>query len=182
LRALRLAPLREAMIEEAATNPEPLRLHAADLMESYRSQRSIFHLPPTADLEVILERLIETDPAYQRLYRLHLAELAWDRGDDARCLELGESAFDPDIARAGPIDFSRDPQAPLAVLYRMIESFWRTGRVPQAWQLAEQARAGGHLARAHDLFPLLEVTYRKVQTFVATQEVPGSPALGSEGR
>jgi spermidine synthase len=190
LRALQLAPMREAMFEAAPTNPEPLRLHASDLMESYRSRRSIFHLPPTADLEAILERLIETDPQHQRVYRMHLAEMAWDRGDDGLCLQLGERAFDPDVTKAGPVDFSRDRQAPLAVLYRMIESLWRAGQIEQAWHLAEQARIGGHLAGADTVFPLLHVTYRKVQaSFMAqleeTRQNPppssGTPLPSSNG-
>lgn len=173
LRALRLAPLQEAMAKDAASNPVPLRLYVADLMDSYRAQRSVFNLPSSAELERLLPRLVETDAAHQRVHKLHLAELAWDRGDDARCLELGQSALNPDVEKGGAIDFSPDRQAPYAVLYRMIETFWRGGRVADAWALCQQANSGGYLAGAPSYFPLLEVVYRRVETAVG----PRAPNL-----
>ena len=172
LRAMRLKPLQDAILSEASSNPEPLRSYSLELMEAYRAQRSIFNLPPTADLEAALQRLIETDPASRRISRLRLAEIAWDKGEDARCLELGTAGFDPS-AEAGPIDFSRDLEAPPAVLYRMAESFWRSGWVAEAWAVCQQASAGGYLANARNIFPLLEVTYRRVEAS-AVQAAPGS--------
>ena len=167
LRTLTLAPLREAMSNAAATNPMPLRTYALDLMNTYRAQRSVFYRPPTTDLEQILPRLIETDPDGRRVYRLHLAELAWDRGDDPRCLELGQMALDPDLARGGPIDFSSDLTAPCSVLYRMIETLFRNGKLAEAWALCQQANGGGYVASADEFYPLLEVTYRRVEAAVA---------------
>ena len=166
LRVLRLSPLRDAMVQDAATNPAPLRFYAADLMEAYRSQRSIFYLPPATNLTSVLERLIETDPGQQRVYKLNLAELAWDRGDDARCLELAQAALDPDVTKGGPIDFSRDPVAPRAVLYRAVETLFRSGKPDQAWVVCQEARSGGFLVNADTLFPLLNVTYRRVEAAV----------------
>jgi hypothetical protein len=161
------------MMNQAATNSEPLRLYAADLLETYRAQRSIFYLPPITELETVLQRLVDTDPSHRRVYRCYLAELAWDRGDDAQCLTLGQSALDPDLAQGGPIDFTLDPAAPRAVLYRMAESYWRTGRAREAWNLCEQAGANGFLSDSDHLFPLLAMTYRKLQAAVtAAQDAP----------
>lgn len=171
IRALRLAPLLPSLIEEAKSNPEPLRTYAADLMDTYRGQRSVFYVPPTSDLESALEQLIDTDPHHQRVYKLHLAEIAWDRGDDRRCSELGQNALAPD-EQGGPVDFSRDPSAPHAVLFRMIESLWRSGRGPEAWALCQQAKAGGYLDTASNLFPRLEVTYRRIEAAVQPEDAP----------
>ena len=38
---------------------------------------------------------------------LHQAELAWDRGEDAVCFQLAESALDPDVARRSGHFFHR---------------------------------------------------------------------------
>jgi hypothetical protein len=177
LRALRMAPLQEAMLADASTNSLPLRRYSADLMETYRGQRSIFYLPPTTNLESVIERLLQTDTGWQRIYKLHLAEIAWDRGDDARCLELGRSALDPDINRNGPIDFSPDPSAPRAVIYRMAESLWRAGKLAEAWVICREARAGGYLVNAETLFPLLDLTYRRIEAAVTqSQTTPASAA------
>jgi hypothetical protein len=162
-RIAKFAKMREAIFEDANSNPQPLRLYGYDLMETYRAQRSVFYLPSTVELEQVLKRLLEADPQLQRIYKLYQAELAWDRGDDTQCLELGTVAFDPDPAKGGPVDFSRDPRAPRAVLYRMIETLWRTGHVREAGLLCKQAETGGYLADGGALFPLLEVTYRRVQ-------------------
>jgi spermidine synthase len=167
LRALRLAPLREALIQEAQTNAEPLRLYAADLMESYRAKRSIFYLPPTTNLEAILQRLLKVDPSHDRIYRLNLAEIAWDHGDDARCLELGQSALEPNPQSQERISFATDPIAPSAVLYRMIESLSRSGQWKEAWSICQKAKAAGYLDRAIVSFPLLDAAYRKVELSVA---------------
>lgn len=162
VRALQLAPHQTAMVQEAEKDPDSLRFYALDLMETYRVRRSIFYLPPAADLEQVLQRLIAVDPSRQRLYRLHLAELAWDRGDDERCFELAERALDTDPAQ-GPVDFSADPQAPRAVLYRMAESLWRAGRVRDAGILCRQVRASGYLDDSPRVFPILQVTCRRIE-------------------
>jgi hypothetical protein len=163
LRVLRMAPFSAAMLAEAGSNPKPLRAYASDLMESYRAQRSVFYLPPTAELERVLQRLADTDRPRRRLYLLYLAELAWDRGEDERCFELGQRAFDPDTAREGPVDFSTDAAAPCAVLYRMIETLYNQRRLDEAWALCQQANAGGYVSRSLVLFPMLSMSYRKVE-------------------
>ena len=67
-------------------------------MQTYRAHRSAFFLPPSDELRATLDRLIETDKSNQRVHKLRLAEIAWDRGDDAACLRLGQSAFNPNVA------------------------------------------------------------------------------------
>jgi hypothetical protein len=171
-RALRLAPLLPAMMREAAANSESLRLYAADLMATYRAQRSIFYLPPTTNLEAALERLLEVDPAHQRVAKLHLAEVAWDRGDDQRCLQLGQSALDPDSVRSGPIDFTVDPEAPRAVLYRMTESFFRAGDLAKAWAICQKAKASGYLENAESMYPLLQAAYRRIEAYTSQATRP----------
>ncbi len=176
LRVLRLHPFLDGFMTNAAVNPDPLLHYALDLMETYRAQRSVFHVPPTHELEPALHRLLECDPPRKRLYRLYLAELAWDKGRDAECLELGRAALDPDVAKAGPIDFTLDSQAASAVLYRMTESLWRAGRVAEAWALCQQAAATGFLQQSQATFPLLGVTYRRIEAAVA-QSAPTGTAL-----
>lgn len=166
LHAARLGQFHESILRDAASNPEPLRAYVSELMEAYRAQRSAFYVPPAGDLERALNRLIETDPSQARISRLRLAEIAWDKGDEARCLELGEAAFDPDMSK-GPVDFSKDAEAPSAVLYRMAESLWRRGQIKDAWTVCQQAQAGGYLERSRSVFPLLEVTYRRVESAVS---------------
>jgi predicted membrane-bound spermidine synthase len=164
----RLGRVRDRLLELAPTDPELLRVYQKFLMHTYRSQRSAFWLPPADELRAVLERLIETDKTSARLYRLQLAELAWDRGDDAACLALGQAAFDPDTRAYGPIDFEADPVTPRWVLARMIESLWRAGKPTEAWELCQQAKQNryvGEQSTRRD--PILEATYRKVEAFQA---------------
>jgi spermidine synthase len=144
-RVLSLAPFADRLIELAEQDPALLRAYAKYLMEAYRSQRSVYFIPPTAAIETVLHKLLATDPPNKRCFHLYLAELAWDRGDDGGCLRFGQDAFDPDTARSGPIQFSLDPDAPEIVLARMIETFLRKRSFEQAWELAEQARHGGYI-------------------------------------
>ncbi|MHC1766935.1 MAG: fused MFS/spermidine synthase [Verrucomicrobiia bacterium] len=170
--AARLAQYEDTLFRDAPSNPEPLRMYASDLMEAYRAQRSAFYVPPATNVQRALNRLIETDPSQVRISRLRLAEIAWDHGDDARCIELGEAAFDPDVSKAGPVDFSKDAEAPYAVLYRMAESFWRRGQVKEAWAVCQQAKVGGYVERSRSVFPVLEVTYRRVESAVSQGALP----------
>ncbi|MBI4660320.1 MAG: fused MFS/spermidine synthase [Verrucomicrobia bacterium] len=161
LEALRVAPMRDHLLKHAESDPEPLRMYASYLLQTYRAHRSVFHLPPSDDLQVLLQRLIETDPKNQRVYKLHLAELAWDRNDEAACFSLGQSAFDPDITKGGRISFSADPKAPRIVLSRMAESLWRAGKFAEAWTLCQEAKNNRYLGS----YPLLDMTCRKVEAY-----------------
>jgi hypothetical protein len=117
-------------------------------------------------LEAVLQRLIEADPDNRRVYRLHLAELAWDRGDDDACFRLGQLATTPDVTIGGPVKFDLDPAAPARVVTRMMESLWRNGKIPEAWHLCEEARRQGLSGgKKGNPDPMLEMTCRKVEAF-----------------
>lgn len=161
LEALRLAPMEDYLMRHAEEDPEPLRLYASYVMQMYRAHRSTFYLPPSDRLERLLERLIETNPANQRVYRLHLSELAWDRGDDRRFLEYAQAAFDPDIDKGGRINFSNDPRAPRVALARMIDGFWRAGRLSEAWNLCQEAKKNNYTGRD----TILDMVIRKVESY-----------------
>ena len=180
LEAARLAVKRDVIFQDAAKDPELLRLYAHFLMQTYWAQRSAFYLPPATELESALQRLIETDPLNQRIYKLRLAGLAWDRKDDEACLRLARSGFDPDLKSGGPINFDLDPRAPPRVLAQMIDIFLRRGDAGKAWNLCQQARTRGYIgaARANN-DPVLEMTYRKVEALIqqaAAQASPGRAA------
>jgi len=176
LEAFRLAAHKEEILGQAGRDPDLLRYYAQCLMSAYRAQRSAFFLPATADLETILLRLIDADPASQRVAWLWLAELAWDRGDDAVCLRYGTGALDPDVAKSGPVQFDLDPGGPARVLRRMIESHWRSGNHPAAWKLCQQAQKYGYTgssAKQDDAW--LDMTYRKVESKMASGRISAHP-------
>lgn len=168
LEVLRLQRSRDLMFQRAeARDPELLRVYVKYLMQTYRERRSVFFVPESKEIEAVLQKLLQTDPDNQRVYRLYLAELAWDRGDDNTCLNLGMSAFDPDTARYGPISFRLAPLAPHFVIVRMVESLWRAGRIAEAWALCQQAAERGYVGeKANEREPVLEMTYRKIQALV----------------
>ena len=180
LEAARMAVKRDEIFQDSAKDPEMLRLYARFLIQSYWAQQSAFYLPPTRELESALQRLIETDPGNQRIYKLRLAGLAWDRQDDDACLRLAQSGFDPDVKSGGPIDFSLDPRAAPRTLARMIDIFLRRGDAGKAWKLCQQARNKGYIGTtlaSND--PILEMTYRKVEALIrqaAAQANPGRAA------
>ena len=180
LEAARLAVKRDVIFQDAAKDPELLRLYARFLSQTYLAQRSAFYLPPATELESALQRLIETDPPNQRIYKLRLAGLAWDRKDDEACLQLAQSGFDPDLKSGGPINFDLDPRAPTRILARMIDIFLRRGNAGEAWKLCQQARTWGYIGTARaNSDPLLEMTYRKVEALnqqAAAQANPGRAA------
>ena len=166
LEANRMQAKRKELLEQAATHPEPLRVYARLLMQTYRWQRSVFYHPPADGLRAVLERLAATDPTQARVHRLHLAELAWDRGDDEACLDLGQRAMAPGATADGPVQFDLDPTAPGRVLALMIETLWRTNRLAEAWRLCQAAEQRGYLemdSAAAD--SLLEMTCRQVRAF-----------------
>ncbi|MCI0537088.1 MAG: fused MFS/spermidine synthase, partial [Verrucomicrobiales bacterium] len=149
---------REHLFTLAEKDPEPLRLYAGYLMPVYRAQRSVFFTPATDELEEVLRRLIESDPSNQRVYKLYLAELAWDRGNDGLCLALGLEALTPKAGATNAADFKIDRAAPIPVLTRMIESFWRARRFNDARELCRQAITGGYAEKD----PVIAALCRKV--------------------
>jgi len=162
LESLRLAPLRETLLERAATDPQFLRQYAVALMAAYREQRSVVFIPDTAELQAVLERLIATDAANRRTYRLFLAELAFDRNDDTNCILSVKAALDPDTNQGGPLDFELDRKAPRQALARLIEIYSRLGRTAEAWELClEVVRKGYITFMGNSPDPLLSMAFRK---------------------
>jgi hypothetical protein len=131
-------------------------------------------------LESVLQRLIETDPLNQRVYKLRLAGLAWDHQDDDTCLRLALSGFDADVKSGGPINFNLDPRAPPRILALMIDIYLRRGDAGKAWNLCQQAKNRGFIgAPGAGNDPILEMTYRKVEALIqqaTAQANPGSAA------
>jgi hypothetical protein len=151
----------------AAKEPELLRYYAHFLTRTYAQYRSVFYRHPAEELEAALKQLVEFDRANQRVYRLHLAELAWDRQDDRTCFELAQKALSSDTNTFGAIQFDLDRTAPQRVLTKMIESLWRAGKPLEAWDLCQQAKAQAYLdSDATKQEPLLAIVYRKVEAFI----------------
>lgn len=167
LQVQQMGRFRQELFDTAAKDPDLLRLYAQFLFRTYRLERSILYTPPDTELRSVLNRLIETDPPNQRVYRLQLAELAWDRRDDAACLQLARDGFDAQTNRFGPIKFDVDPQAPARVLAHLIDTAWRDGRYQDAWDLCRQAKERGHTGN-NDIrtYPILEMLCRKVGIFM----------------
>lgn len=160
--ALRLGPQRERILQRAAQDPRLLRHYGMTLMESYRELRSVYYLPPTAEVETMLRRLIEADPDNRQLYQLYLAELAYDRGDNAGCVELGRLGLARDPS-GGAAKFGLDIGAPVRVAGRMAEALWRQGRWQAAVDLCEETVRAGYLNRRTWYAALpFEVVRRKV--------------------
>ena len=49
----------------------------------------------------------------------------------------------------------------------MIETLWRAGKVPEAWDLCQDAKKNGYIGKKDGLRdPSLEVAYRKIEAYV----------------
>ena len=152
---------KDFMLKQAESDSDLLRQYAKYLMQHYRSQRSAFHLPNAAELEEILTKLIDLDPTFQRAYRMLLAEVAWDRGDDDQFFSLAGLAFSPEF-ELGPPNYEFDNLAPYRTLGLMIETHWRNGNIPEAWGVCQQAIAGKYLGDdALRRLPVLDLAFRK---------------------
>ncbi len=166
-----LKPFRDSILSGATNQTELLKWYCQSLLQTYRGQRSTLYLPPSEALSTTLHHLIEVDPNNQRVYRLRLSELAWDRNDDAQCLEFGRLALDPDTAKYGPNSFTIEPSAPGRVFHYMIEALLSKGDVEGATQLCKEAFKNNFAGpRAYPVSPLLELSCRKVLTVIQKQK------------
>ena len=102
------------------------------LLLRHRTQRSAFYVPDSVRLEVFLGALAGLDPGRQRMHRMRLAEVSWDRGNDARARVLFEEALNPDESRFGPMDFSEDTASPGGMMARLIDADLRKGDLKNA--------------------------------------------------
>jgi hypothetical protein len=90
------------------------------LLADYRATRSAFFVLPAASLEHALELLGAMDSANARIYGLERAELAYDRRDDRRCIDLGLWAFTK--VSADDANWNLDPDLRADSVARMAES------------------------------------------------------------
>jgi spermidine synthase len=171
LEALRLAPLREIMFANAPTDPELLRMYSRHLMNAYRAQRSVFHLPNASELDAVLLRLVETDDLHRASHQLRLAELAADQGNIPRLMELGEAALIPRLdSSESRLDF--DYHAPARVLHDIIDALLVANRLPEAVSWVNGARASGFLDPEERYFQArLDVLARKVMALAEASTV-----------
>jgi len=167
LEAQQMQSKRQLIWDQAEKNPELLRYYAHYQLTTYMLSRSVFYQPPSEDIESVLKRLIEVDPANQRIYRLQLAELAWDQRNDEACILLARDALNPSTNTFGPNKFDLDRAASRRVLARMIETMWRAGDPDEAWAICQEAKKQGYVEPDDDLLePLLLLAYRKVESFI----------------
>ena len=117
----RLRPHRDRLLRASGNDLDGLRLYARWLVLRHRNERSAFYLPDTSEVDLVLARLSETDPANRRVWLAQRAELAWDRGDDTACQQFAAGVFGPIDGSDGSARFSRDPSAPQHLLARLIE-------------------------------------------------------------
>ncbi|HYE30450.1 MAG TPA: fused MFS/spermidine synthase [Methylomirabilota bacterium] len=162
--ALQWAPRQKELIELAATDPHPLRLYTLSLIRSHRIRRSVFHVPDSQALEMCLERLMETDPDRARLYTLQLAEIAWDRGDDERCLKLGLEGLDPRGVRGARSLFEFDPSAPYQTLGRVFRILLERGDTERLTRFAMEANAAGWFGPNQAKPRWVELLQREIET------------------
>jgi len=132
LEALRLAALRDEIVARADKDPALARYYERLLMEVYRSQRSVFYLPPAAELKSVLARLTGVDGPNRTEYELNAAELAWDRGEIDECLRLSRRA----IQGAEWQKARQEPQIKTAVA-RFIKALMVKGERGEAAKLAQ---------------------------------------------
>ena len=167
-------PVRDAITSALGTRPEfqmareqqnvvLMREQAAALMDRHRTRRSAYYLPPTEDLEGVLNDLIEHDPGQRRAHRARLAEVLWDRGDEAQFLALALRVFSTASPDDGPYSFDLDPRAPRQVIARMLQLFEQRGDLATAVQLVKEAAQRGFLGEKSTYRdPLLEYHARRI--------------------
>ncbi|MEN9677455.1 MAG: hypothetical protein RIS76_3351 [Verrucomicrobiota bacterium] len=139
-----------------------MREQSAALMDRHRTRRSAYYVPPTDELEPVLKDLVELDPSQRRVHRARLAEILWDRGDEAQFLALALKVFSTQSADDGPYEFDLDPRAPRLVIARMLQLFTQRGDFKTASQLVKEAVQkgfAGEEAAIHE--PLLEYQARR---------------------
>lgn len=133
-----------------------LRQYGDMLLLRYRARRSSFHTPSSGRLEQILGALVALDLENQRVHRLRLAEVCWDRRQDVRARSLFDEALNPDLSRFGPFQFTHDTRVLGQMMDRLIDVELRSGSIKQAMELisrfstlgflqTEQARSDIHL-------------------------------------
>lgn len=152
--------LMHSLLSRRATGDAPHHQASGDLREQrerllrrYRAERSAFYLPPTDELHAVLEQLASADPSNRWRYLFDLAEIAWDRGDDNTCLELGFQALDAMVP--GSLAPNSKPVSAATVVARMAEVLIRANKPAEAARTCERATQLGLSS------PLLEMMARR---------------------
>jgi predicted membrane-bound spermidine synthase len=161
LEEARLLPRHESLLAEARGDISTLHFYELALMRAYRAKRSIFYVPDTKHLRQVLAVLLENDPKNRGLFNLHLAELAWDRGDDEGSLRHGEIGCKTPLSSPDVSPFALDEAAPRIVLHNLIEGWLRVGNIAQAQKLSAYASRYRYLDAGPFYYPPLELVCRK---------------------
>ena len=172
-----LSARRDFKVARDRRNIPLLRELALALLEVHRVRRSAFYLPDSSELEAVLRELIPGDPELRRLHRAHLAEVLWDRGDDAEFQPLASLVFAPVSDADGPINFVSDPRAPAMIILRSLLLDEQRGDLKSAVQRIRQSVERGLVgqgARVRDA--LLEYQARRLLALaLADPETSGLP-------
>jgi hypothetical protein len=175
---IRLLPKHAWLLEQGKRDIAALHFYERILMRAYRLKRSVFYLPDTSALHEVLDVLMERDPMNRRVWELNLAELAWDRGDDATATQYGISGLNPDTSKTKPYLFTLDELAPREVIADLIESALGSGQLKQAAKLADLATEHKFLGSGELYFAPLDLALRK--TAAAIQAVSAKPVAAAK--
>ena len=108
---------------------------------------------------------------------MYLGELAWDRGDDERFLELSRAAVSPGQSDGSVSPFSADPRSSQQMLARLIETFWGRGAGGEVLEIVRQAVGAGFAGPgAANPDPWLEVLCRRAMSLEEDEAQPENPA------
>jgi predicted membrane-bound spermidine synthase len=156
-----LIGLQDEILRRGGTNSQVLRNYADLLYQAYRDCRSAYYVPPAAGLEAALERVEAIDPERRATCRLIRAEVAWDRGDDAGCLDLAQPILEQ-LPAKDPTT-APDPAVAATVLTRIIDTLARQQRYDEAWPWCTLAERAGFLeSPISPRYPALALACRKV--------------------
>ena len=159
-----------------------LRIEATALLNVHRARRTAYYVPDSASLEALLSELIAVDPEERRLHHAHLAEVLWDRGEDARFQELAALVFAPPSEETGPVNFQSDSRAPAAVVLRMMLDAERRGDLRGAVQVVRDAISRGIAGQAgRDRDPVLEYEVRRLLTLALARPAESGLQSGLPG-
>jgi predicted membrane-bound spermidine synthase len=131
--------------DDRLTDPTVLRQYGDMLLLRHRTQRSAFHVPDSTRLEQILGALIGLDPENQRVHRLRLADVLWDRGQDARARRLFDEALSPEENRYGLPQFTKDPGVLRSMAARLLDAELRSGSLAGSVELVTRFTQQGFL-------------------------------------
>ncbi len=155
------------VLQQATADTEGLKSWERVLLRAYRQKRSILHQPNVDDLVQTIQKLKKLDPTNYRVYQLHEAELAWDKGDAATCFRMGKEALSASATNVGQQAFEQDLMAPRVVLTLMIEHLHRTRQWSEAAGWVKAASQQKFLDRDRNFYPPLERVCRKVTMMLA---------------